>query len=772
MRPARLLPAPIRRSYARKFFVAIVVAAIVIAVVGVVGFLQVQTEIEESTEDRLQSNAQLQANAIGDYVRVTKRQTRLHANAQQVREGDSRAVQRYITDAQSRAGQSVIAVHYVDTENEQIVQSTDPTKDGSSLLSVEQPWTSDDGLSAIRGLGTGDVYVTDQSFAGGPNRDTTSLAFVSPVEDRPNRAIVVISAPNFRIDDLYQPETEQSTEILNADNQPILVNESADRERERIDESAVERAQSGERSFVRRNGQAVAFASVPNTNGWVARTSVPESQAFSLQQIVGIILVAIIAASLMMLLAFGGVIARSTVGPLEQLRDRAQAMEQNELDVDLETRREDEIGRLYEAFDSMRVSLREQIAIAEQARQEAEAFTEHLERKADQYREVMRACADGDLTRRVDPESESEAMTEIGTGLNEMTANFEETVARLRSFAADAAAASDEVTDSVEQVKSVSEDVSASVQSISDGAREQDERFQSVSSEMQSLSAATEQIASLSNEVSELSSETADTGRGGREAARETVDGMEIIRANSTRAVGEIEALDEEMAEIDELVDIIDDLASQTNKLALNANIEASRSSEGNTGSGFDVVAEEIRSLAEETQEATDSIEQRIERIREQSSHSVEAVQQAAERVAAETETVKQTAEALEEVAEYANDTNRGVQAITDATQQQAASTQEVVSMVDEAATISDRTVDEADRVAAAAEAQTSSMSEVAESVGELARRAVRLEEGLSQFDVDASDETDRSVTALGDASAAAPADGDEPGVPADEETE
>jgi methyl-accepting chemotaxis protein len=770
MRPARLLPAPIRRSYARKFFVAIVVAAIVIAVVGVVGFLQVQTEIEESTEDRLQSNAQLQANAIGDYVRVTKRQTRLHANAQQVREGDTRAIQRYITDAQSRAGQSVIAVHYIDTETGQIVRSTDRTKDGTPLSAVGQPWASGEGLSAIRGLGAGDVYVTDRSFEAGFN-DDTSLAFVSPVEES-SRAIVVVSAPAFRVDDLYQADTDQSTEIFNANRQTILENESATASDVEVDTAAFEGTRDGDATFVRQSGQAVAYASVPNTDGWVAATSVPESQAFSLQQIVGIILVAIIAASLMMLLAFGGVIARSTIGPLEQLRDRAQAMEQNELDVDLETRREDEIGRLYGAFDSMRVSLREQIAIAEQARQEAEAFTEHLERKADQYREVMRACADGDLTRRVDPESESEAMTEIGTELNEMTANFEETVARLRSFAADAAAASDEVTDSVEQVKSVSEDVSASVQSISDGAREQDERFQSVSSEMQSLSAATEQIASLSNEVSGLSSETADTGREGREAARETVDGMEIIRANSTRAVGEIEALDEEMAEIDELVDIIDDLASQTNKLALNANIEASRSSEGNTGDGFGVVAEEIRSLAEETQEATDSIEQRIERIREQSSRSVEAVQQAAERVAAETETVKQTAEALEEVAEYANDTNRGVQAITDATQQQAASTQEVVSMVDEAATISDRTVDEADRVAAAAEAQTSAMSEVAESVGELARRAVRLEEGLSQFDVDVSDETDRSVTALGDASAAAPADGDEPGVPADEETD
>jgi len=770
MRLARLLPAPIRRSYARKFFVAIVVAAIVIAVVGVVGFLQVQTEIEESTEDRLQSNAQLQANAIGDYVRVTKRQTRLHANAQQVREGDTRAIQRYITDAQSRAGQSVIAVHYIDTETGQIVRSTDRTKDGTPLSAVGQPWASGEGLSAIRGLGAGDVYVTDRSFEAGFN-DDTSLAFVSPVEES-SRAIVVVSAPAFRVDDLYQADTDQSTEIFNANRQTILENESATASDVEVDTAAFEGTRDGDATFVRQSGQAVAYASVPNTDGWVAATSVPESQAFSLQQIVGIILVAIIAASLMMLLAFGGVIARSTIGPLEQLRDRAQAMEQNELDVDLETRREDEIGRLYGAFDSMRVSLREQIAIAEQARQEAEAFTEHLERKADQYREVMRACADGDLTRRVDPESESEAMTEIGTELNEMTANFEETVARLRSFAADAAAASDEVTDSVEQVKSVSEDVSASVQSISDGAREQDERFQSVSSEMQSLSAATEQIASLSNEVSGLSSETADTGREGREAARETVDGMEIIRANSTRAVGEIEALDEEMAEIDELVDIIDDLASQTNKLALNANIEASRSSEGNTGDGFGVVAEEIRSLAEETQEATDSIEQRIERIREQSSRSVEAVQQAAERVAAETETVKQTAEALEEVAEYANDTNRGVQAITDATQQQAASTQEVVSMVDEAATISDRTVDEADRVAAAAEAQTSAMSEVAESVGELARRAVRLEEGLSQFDVDVSDETDRSVTALGDASAAAPADGDEPGVPADEETD
>jgi methyl-accepting chemotaxis protein len=476
----------------------------------------------------------------------------------------------------------------------------------------------------------------------------------------------------------------------------------------------------------------------------------PKEEAYGFAQSVNKYGTAVTMGGVFLIVLVGGIVGRNTSKSLERLRRKAERMEQGDLGVELESQRVDSIGRLYDGFDSMRTSLKIQIRHAkeakeeaEQARERTERMNDHLRTKADEYSDVMRSCAEGDLTARMDPESNNEAMQEVAEEFNDMIETLEHTTAQVKTFAQDVAAASEEVTASSEEVRNASEQVSKSIQAISKGANSQNENLQTVEAEMNHLSTTTQEIAAASNQVAELAEDTAKTGQNGRKAAKMAVESMATIEDDSEDAVTAIEALESKMEQVDELLEFISDLAQETNMLALNANIEASRDGGDGTdddSSGFEVVAQEVKDLAIETKEATEDIETILEEIREQTHTTATEVEQTADRIAQSRDAVESAAFALSEIADYAEETNNGVQEISSATRDQAESAQDVVSMVNTVASISERVNTESENVAAAAEEQTSSLTEVTQSASTLSHQASELSQALGEFETDPSD--------------------------------
>ena len=234
-------------------------------------------------------------------------------------------------------------------------------------------------------------------------------------------------------------------------------------------------------------------------------------------------------------------------------------------------------------------------AEVEQRREEVEWLNQHLETKADDYSATMDRAADGDLTVRLDADSESEAMEQIGAAFNEMMDDIEATMRDVQSFAGEVSAASEKTVEGVDTAEARSEDVRRSIEEIAEGADDQREMLEQVSGEMNNLSATIEEVASSTETVADAAQETASIADEGQDTAGEAIDSVQESRDAIGETAEKVRVLDERMDDIGEIVDLISDIAEQTNLLALNANIEAARAGGGGGGSdGFAVVADEV----------------------------------------------------------------------------------------------------------------------------------------------------------------------------------
>jgi methyl-accepting chemotaxis protein len=334
------------------------------------------------------------------------------------------------------------------------------------------------------------------------------------------------------------------------------------------------------------------------------------------------------------------------------------------------------------------------------------------------------AVTQGNLDVRIDAANLDGDFSEIATRVNRMIDSIQEDVQRREAVAHD-------LDGSIQGLRARSEQVADSSSEITDATRDMTTRIEQANDEVSTLSATVEEIASTSDEVAKTSEQAVDAADAGQESAESAMDAMENIDEAATEVAEDVRSLQERVDEIDEIVELINDIADQTNILALNANIEAARA--GEAGSGFAVVANEVKNLATEAQEHAETIERMLDGVQEDTETTVESLEEATDEIETGVEEVGSTMDALDEIAETIREATTGIEEVASATDDQAASAAEVANMMDQIAEMAEETADEIREIADANTEQVDEIGQIEQSMRRLveedgAETAARLE--------------------------------------------
>ncbi|SDY28256.1 methyl-accepting chemotaxis protein [Halobellus clavatus] len=742
MRPLReiVIPAMIRKRWAVKSGIAIFVILLFIGSVGAVTYVETNEELSQDAQIRLETAAETQSVSLSEWVQQMRTAAQTLAYSAPVQSGDSPQISAYLSQQleDGKLPSDVVVVHYLDTQTGIYRASSESEAVGANAAVRGIPWMQ-------RSLDLGENGVRVSEPYEDPNTQTAAAAVIAAVPNQENRVLVMVIDLESYAAGLPRPLQDSFTKVVDSDGTTVLSHRTDEiltqnmgaSDTESVDSMAVKNGLDGQSGYMEMEmsgtEMAMGYAPVAGTD-WVVMIHSPTSTLFALQQQISQNLLILLGGALLGFAVLGVTIGRNTISELNRLTSKAQALEDGDLDVAFESARVDEIGQLYGAFGGMRDALRERIREAEREKQRSAELVDHLEAKADAYSSGMERAADGELTVRVDPESENAAMTQIGEAFNAMVGNIEETVVEIRSFADRVAVASEEVTAGTAESQSASEQMNASIQDIAADAESQSANLQEVAAEMQDLSGTIEEVASSVDEMATKSQQTATLGEEGRESATAALEEMDAIESQAEQTITEVESLAGEMDEIGEIVEVITDIAEQTNMLALNASIEATQANNG--GEGFAVIADEIKELAQEVADSTDEIEGLITDIQASTDEVVGSIREMGERVEDGAATTEDASAALRAIADNVEASNQSIQEISDATDAQASSTEEVASMVDQVSTKAERVNEESDTVSAAAQEQTASLTQVAQSAETLADQADELQAQLAAFTV------------------------------------
>lgn len=345
-----------------------------------------------------------------------------------------------------------------------------------------------------------------------------------------------------------------------------------------------------------------------------------------------------------------------------------------------------------------------------------------------------KAVAGGDLTLEKLKVTSKDELGDLAESFNLMTEGLRELVQKVSHASSQVAASSQELTAGAEQSAQASSEVAVSVTEMAQGAEKQKTTVDEVAAVAEELAAGMEQVQVNTGNVVGFAEKTSESADKGRTAITTTIQQMNEIQSVVNRSAELTQQLGERSQDIGKIVDTISAIADQTNLLALNAAIEAARA--GEQGRGFAVVADEVRKLAEQSQEAAKEIAHLISAMQQDTDKAVRAMKNGTSVVETGSKVVAQAGEAFEEIAQHIEKVVTQVKEISQEMNQMTEGNERIASSVRDLDQISQVIAEQTQNVSASSEEQAASMEEIASSSQVLATMAEDLEQALAKFKV------------------------------------
>lgn len=344
----------------------------------------------------------------------------------------------------------------------------------------------------------------------------------------------------------------------------------------------------------------------------------------------------------------------------------------------------------------------------------------------------MELIAGGDLSSKPLETNLRDEIGQLITSTNEMSFSTHSLLDEINGVAETVSTQSEELTQSANEVKAGTAQIAMTMEDLATGTESQANNASSMSSAMESFVVKVMDANENGTYIQQSSNSVLEMTNQGSELMASSTKQMAVIDQIVHDAVVKVEGLDKHTQQISELVSVIQDIAGQTNLLALNAAIEAARA--GEQGKGFAVVADEVRKLAEQSSASVLNITDIVDRIQSESSLVRDSLQDGYKEVEEGTSQIEITGETFGKISLAVTEMVNRIRIISDNLTDIAANSQEMSASIEEIAAITEQSAAGVEETSASSEQASSAMEEVANSSKDLATLAEELNGLVQQF--------------------------------------